>query len=577
MRLSEALQIITRTGQGDALSVQLLCGSMPLHVTAFLRARLQLRFPDARVQVTSGLFGDLDGNIARASGTASDGAVTLVEWSDLDPRLGFRASARWSSDALADIAVQIAERCERLEQRLLDLSRTMPVVVVGPGLPLPQLPPTPPTRSSQFELQIDARVGDLLRRLAAIDAVCVVNNRLLASLSPPDARYDFAADLRTGFPYTLSHADTLADVAVQCLFPDSPRKGLITDLDGTLWKGVLGDVGVDGVSWSLDDKSHQHGLYQLLLGSLANSGILLAIASKNDPEPVAAALHRSDLLVSPGEFFPIEASWGAKSAAVGRILERWNVGADSVLFIDDSLMELAEVSEAHPGIECLQFPADAGCVPALLRHLRTRFGKPHVLPEDLIRQSSIRASHPPADVTDRSPASGFQERLDATITVAAGASDGRALELVNKSNQFNLNGDRYTESAWRALSQRERAFVATLAYDDRFGPLGRIAVLAGQVRGDVCDVDVWVMSCRAFSRDIEFQAVRHLFDKTAATTLRFRYKATDRNGPMQAFLARIGTTLADDGALTLDAELFKSRCPLLFHKVNDTWTMSETS
>ena len=146
------------------------------------------------------------------------------------------------------------------------------------------------------------------------------------------------------------------NLSVQCLFPAPPKKGIITDLDQTLWKGILGDAGVDGISWSLDGKSQAHALYQQVLASLADSGVLVAIASKNDPDLVEAALQRPDILLPPSQIFPMEVGWGVKSDAVGRILETWNIGADSVVFVDDSPMELAEVAEKYPGIECLRFP-----------------------------------------------------------------------------------------------------------------------------------------------------------------------------------------------------------------------------
>lgn len=574
MRLAEALQVIRHAGGPNNMSVELVCGCTILHLATFLRARLHLRFPESGVTVTGGVFGDLEGNIARATHADAGGVVAIIEWSDLDPRLGFRSSAPWTAAAIDDITMQVAERCTRLEQLLSTLARTTPVVIAGPGLPLPPFHHVPSARSSGFELQLGALASNFLKRLGDLPDVRVISDSTLASVSPPGARHDIVADLRTGFPYTLAHADALADLAVTCLFPEPPRKGLITDLDGTLWKGILGDVGVDGVSWTLDARSQEHALYQHLLASFAASGVLLAVASKNDPELAQAALQRSDLLVSAQQFFPVEASWGPKSDAVRRILDRWNVGADSVVFVDDSPMELAEVAEAHPGLECIRFPADTSAIPALLRHLRDRFGKPQVLAEDLLRQSSIRASAlTPLPADPSAVGDDFSERLGATLRVDSVGGDGRALELVNKTNQFNLNGERYTETGWRALLTRPGGFAATIGYEDRFGPLGRIAVLAGLLRDEVCEVDVWVLSCRAFSRSVEFQTVQHLFDRTGARTIRFRHTATPRNGPVQSFFVRIGATPAADGALTLDAETFKAQCPPLFHKVIDTWTM----
>ena len=153
-------------------------------------------------------------------------------------------------------------------------------------------------------------------------------------------------------------------------------------------------------------------------------------------------------------------------------------------------------------------------------------------------------------------------------------TDQRAFELVNKTNQFNLNGVRYTEAEWKSLGRRPGAFLATVSYEDRFGPLGRIAVLGGYREGDVCCVDIWVMSCRAFSRQIEYQSMRQLFEKTGASEIRFRFKPTDRNGPLQKFFALfLDSGWSGQGELRLRSEDFQRLCPSLFHEVCDKWTM----
>lgn len=582
MRLGEALQIIGQAAGEQTTRVHLLCGFMPLHLGTFIKARLALRFPGRGIDLRSGLFADLEGNVARCLESGGDGAIAVVEWSDLDQRLGFRAASGWNDETLADIIVQIEEKCQRLAARLSDLGRTIPVVVFSPTLNLPPIVHTPPLQTSAFELRLDALVLEFLRSLSGTSAIKLASQSSLAMSSPRGARHDVKMELQAGFPYTLSHADAVADLAVNCLFPGAPKKGIITDLDQTLWNGILGEAGVGGVSWSLEDKSQAHSLYQQVLASLASSGVLVGIASKNDAELVQAALHRPDILLQPAQVFPVEASWGLKSDAVGRILEAWNVAADSVVFVDDSPMELAEVAEKHPGIECLQFPSDnpAGIL-ALLSQLRAHFGKNGVNEEDRLRLQSLRASaalkleNPPQTSDD------FLSRLAATVTFEAsehGREDQRAFELVNKTNQFNLNGVRYTEAEWKSRARRSGAFLATVSYEDRFGPLGRIAVLGGQREGDSCCLDIWVMSCRAFSRNIEFQAIRKLFQKMRVPVIRFRFKPTDRNEPLQAFLAHFfpRARLGEED-LHLHAADFDRLCPPLFHEVKDKWTTLESS
>jgi FkbH-like protein len=327
---------------------------------------------------------------------------------------------------------------------------------------------------------------------------------------------------------------------------------------------------VEGVSWSLEGKSQAHALYQQALASLAESGVMVAVASKNDPKLVEAVVQRPDILLKPSQIFPVEASWNAKSEAIGRILKVWNVRADSVIFVDDSPMELAEVSEKFPGIECLHFPSnDPEKIFALLLHLRNRFGKEDVREEDHLRVQSLRAGMQLQEEHPGEASADFLSRLQAKVTFTlSGADDSRAFELVNKTNQFNLNGVRYTEAEWKSRIRRPGSFLTTVAYEDRFGPLGRIAVLGGCIQGDQCEVDMWVMSCRAFSRQIEFQILRRLFEKSGASLVQFRFRPTERNGPLKALFRRFFSPESMvEGELSLPAAVFQEFCPPLFHQV----------
>ena len=577
MRLGEALQIVGRTGGERKMNVHLLCGFIPLHIETFLKARLALRFPSATIEVRTGLYGDLEGNIQSARDSGGDSAIAFIEWSDLDQRLGFRASAGWQAQTLDDIVAQVEQKCRRIEALLTDLGKEMPVVVAGPGLELPPVTYLPPSQTSGYELRLNLILAEFLLRIGGVNAIKLVSSAALATISPHNARHDIKMDLHAGFPYTLAHADTLAELSVQCLFPSPPKKGVITDLDQTLWKGILGDVGVEGISWSLEGKSQAFALYQQLLASLADSGVLVAIASKNDPALVEAALERPDMLLQPSQIFPREVGWGVKSEAIGRILQVWNIGADSVVFVDDSPMELAEVSEKYPSIECLRFPSnDPAAVLALLSQLRLRFGKSEVREEDRLRLKSIRDSAVPRQEYAAETATDFLAGIQAKLTFESADSGQRAFELVNKTDQFNLNGVRYTEAEWRSLPWRPSAFLVTVSYEDRFGPLGRIAVLGGYWEKKSWCIDTWVMSCRAFSRQIEFQSIRQLFHKTRASELLFQFKPTDRNGPMQTFFAHfLPGKSSCEGVLRLRADDFERFCPIMYHEVNDRWTMSE--
>jgi FkbH-like protein len=301
---------------------------------------------------------------------------------------------------------------------------------------------------------------------------------------------------------------------------------------------------------------------------LADGGALVGIASKNDPEVVSKAFERADILLPASKIFPIEVHWHAKSGSVERILKTWNIGADSVVFVDDSPMELAEVATAHPGIECVLFPKnDYAAAAPFLRRLRDLFGKALVTEEDALRLDSIRqgaAFHQIVEEGGSAPEA-FLEKMNAHITFdfRGALGDSRVLELVNKTNQFNLNGVRYTEADW--MNGADRDFVASVAYDDKFGPLGKIAVIRGRYEDGALHVATWVMSCRAFARRIEHQCLRVLLDKyPEAAVIRFNFKATAKNGPVREFFANVA--VGDENTLTRAD--FEENCPALYHQVN---------
>ena len=113
----------------------------------------------------------------------------------------------------------------------------------------------------------------------------------------------------TGFPYKLPYTSTFARMLASLVSNRAPKKGLITDLDDTVWSGILGEVGVDGINWTLEHHSQVHGLYQQFLSSLASAGVLIGVASKNDPALVQEAFARKDLLLQKENVFPFEVHW----------------------------------------------------------------------------------------------------------------------------------------------------------------------------------------------------------------------------------------------------------------------------
>jgi FkbH-like protein len=568
MNLVDALEQLKEPVAGNAppLRVFLACGFTPLHLATFLAAHLRSVYPDRQAEVSHGLFGDLIGNLERLRPEEHDTLVVVIEWPDLDSRLGLRTLGGWQVEKLPDIINSVGQSLDRLSRVLQRICPTLPTYVCLPTLPLPPLFYTGIRQSSIFELNLRRALASFAEAISTRSHVPIVSDQLLNLKSPLDGRFNLRTEITQGFPYKTSHAAVMGELLAEIISCRKPKKGLITDLDGTLWAGILGDVGVDGIHWHLDQHSQLHGIYQQFLASLASAGILIAVASKNDAALVENAFERNDLLLPKSDIFPIEAHWGRKSESVRRILEKWNV-------LPDSVMEVAEVQSAFPQMECILFSGDdyAGFWD-LLHHLRNSFAKGSVSEEDSLRLESIRASGSFSKYVEKETDSTDDFLLQSegclTFTLGKEAKEARAFELVNKTNQFNLNGRRYDEAAWSRFLRDSATSMVTISYEDRFGKLGRIAVLIGRAEKKRFILQTWVMSCRAFSRRIEFHCLQYLFERFGVDEILLEVQNTERNSPLREFLQRFSDGSTESG-LQLSRSCFFSNAPGMPHKVTE--------
>jgi FkbH-like protein len=575
MKLAEALRIVQAAPPPDAgkFSVYLACGIFPLHLSTFLAAHLRERLSNRAVEISTGLFGDLPGNLISLQESSADAGAVVIEWADFDPRLGLRRLGGWGPGVLQDIQATVQRSVTNLLQHLTEAAQSKPLALCLPTLPLPPISYQPREQAGLDALLLEKVLSDFAAGAAQIPRVKIVNRQRLDRISSFDDRLDVKSELSTGFPYRTAHASHVAELLANLIQPRPAKKGLITDLDDTLWRGLLGEEGVAGISWDLDRHSHIHALYQQTLRALAESGVLIAVASKNEPALVTEALAREDLLLPKNCLFPIEVNWNAKSQSVYRILDVWNINADAVVFVDDSPIELAEVQSLSPEIKCLRFPShNEQEAYEFLEELRDLFGKQEILGEDSIRVSSVRSGNQfqqQAKAEPARPLETFLAALDAKLSLSpVAAGDARAFELVNKTNQFNLNGKRLSESEFQRALNRPGAVSLVVSYQDKYGPLGKIAVALGEVAGPVLKLDTWVMSCRAFSRHIEYRCLEYLFESLQISEVQLDFQPTERNGPTQEFLSKfVDAKLSSP--VRIQRATFMERKPALAHKINE--------
>src|SRR3979411_219341 len=173
MKLAEALKVI-QSALPDAprLEVALLCGFTPLHLETFFRAHLCKLFPGRSPNVQTGLYGDLIGNLQRVAGVSA--AVVVIEWPDLDPRLGLRRLGGWEPSQLQDILSEVNRSCDLLQSSVAAVARNNPLVVCFPTLPLVPVSFSPLARASEFTLELRSRVASLSAALSHLPRARIV-------------------------------------------------------------------------------------------------------------------------------------------------------------------------------------------------------------------------------------------------------------------------------------------------------------------------------------------------------------------------------------------------------------------
>jgi FkbH-like protein len=288
-----------------------------------------------------------------------------------------------------------------------------------------------------------------------------------------------------------------------------------------------------------------HFIYQSYLKLLKHHGVLVAGVTKNDPDLAVAPLKLSEAVLSADDFVAIVASYHPKSAQLAQLAERLNLGLDSFVFVDDNPVEIAEVSTALPQVRTVQFPARAGALPELLDGLSILFHREEVTGEDRDRTSMYRRmldGMVPKDVGG-ADLSTFLSSLEMRLKILdrTTGDSTRAIQLINKTNQFNLNGVRRSpQEVGAILARGGRLFTASL--EDRHGSHGEILSCLLDNEGRVLSL---VMSCRVFQRRVEHAFLVWL-SKGRPSGVRLEFIETERNAPLRQFL--------EDAAFTEDAK-----------------------
>lgn len=325
------------------------------------------------------------------------------------------------------------------------------------------------------------------------------------------------------------------------------KKCLVVDLDNTLWAGVIGDDGLNGIQIGQGNPIGESYLtIQRFVAELKNLGVILAVCSKNDEEIACQPFNEHpDMLLKKSDFAVFVANWEDKASNIRAIASALNIGLDSIVFVDDNPVEREIVRTFVPDVSVPELPDDASQIPRILS-AAGYFEIINFTTDDAIR--NIQYSQNMAREKAMQNADGidaYLESLEMKITFSSfdEMSRKRVVQLINKTNQFNLTTKRYTEAEVKVFEQSNNIVTLQARLTDRFGDNGMISILICKEVDNCWEIDTWLMSCRVIKRRVEESVCNKLMEMArhkGIKLVRGIYRQTDKNGLVKEHYMKLG-------------------------------------
>lgn len=403
-----------------------------------------------------------------------------------------------------------------------------------------------PGSRGQFVIQLNMRLRELAQQ-RGVDIVAVDQRVAQDGLA---SWYDPALWHRSRQEVSFNAAPLYGDLVARVLAARAGRsaKCLVLDLDNTIWGGVIGDDGVEGIvlgqGSALGEAFASVQEYAL---ELSRRGVILAVCSKNDEANALEAFERHpEMLLRREHIASFAANWNDKAANLRAIAQELNIGLEALVFVDDNPFERALVRQELPMVSVPELPEDPALVPRRLADAGY-FEAVAITEEDRLRTQQYQQNRAhrelKASMTDLTS---YLKGLDMKLFWRALDLSGlpRTVQLINKTNQFNLTTRRYGEHDIRSFIDDPSCLRLQLRLTDRFGDNGVIAIVIGKMQGDGdVLIDTWLMSCRVLGRQVE-EATLNLIVSEArrlgAKRLIGEYRPTQKNAMVKDHYQKLG-------------------------------------
>jgi FkbH-like protein len=413
--------------------------------------------------------------------------------------------------------------------------------------------------------RVVARLNDRLCDAAAQDGVLLLDVARASERDGIDAWFDTGHWLQGKLEIAPQAAPLYGDMVARVLaaLRGLSKKCLVLDLDNTLWGGVIGDDGLDGIVLGEGSAAGEaHLTLQHYAKQLKERGVILAVCSKNDGGIAEAVFQdHPEMLLRRSDIAAFLANWDDKTESLKTIATRLNIGIDSLVFVDDSPVERARIRQSLPMVAVPELPGD---IAQYVRCLADAgyFEAVAFTSEDRDRTRQYAAN------TEREVLLGSAQSMDEflrglNMSVLFGpftaVDHARVVQLINKTNQFNTTTRRYTSEEITYIANLPNALTLQFRLLDKIGDNGLVSTMILRPtpdHEDVLEIENWVMSCRVFGRQLEFEVMNIAVEaarQRGARALIADYIATSKNNVINALYPSLGFAAVDQTTPTSGA------------------------
>lgn len=360
-----------------------------------------------------------------------------------------------------------------------------------------------------------------------------------------DYKQFFFGDMKISLDHIPNLASELMSYVIGYL--GISKKCIILDLDNTLWGGVVGEDGFNGIKLGPDPPGNAFMEFQKTLLSFHKRGIILAINSKNNYDDAIKVIREHPYMqLREDNFASLKINWNDKVSNMKEIADEINIGLDSVVFFDDDPVNREFVRINLPQVETIELPKDPSEFTSVLKHLN-EFSVLKITHEDQQRGKMYAEQRKRNDIVKSSPdLEDFLKQLDLRVSIKT-ANDftiPRISQLTLKTNQFNLTTKRYQENDIKKFAQDENYLVGCAQVEDKFGDNGITgAFIVNKENPNEWYLDTFLLSCRVMGREVEKGILSYIIHKakqSGVQQIRAQFIPTQKNKPVEDFLPGCG-------------------------------------